>query len=298
MVVVGKRTHWVRYSPTVGLALVILGGCAGAGAAGRRGDDVTLAGLRQETERLRGEVAELRAQLEAARQAVAWHVDLWVGEVRRELEAVEGALQATVRDSDQRQAERWEVQQKRLAAIEKRTEDLNGALRSLEVSVNGLADHLARVEALSAPDRPTADSSRAAKAGGLGARGVAAGSLPERLFDRAMDRFRKGEHRQAVLEFSEIVKTYPATALAGTAQFWIGEAYFKARDFERAAAEYGKAVELAPQGKETPEALLKLGLSYRAFKRENRAREVWARLIRDFPTSEAAQQARKALREK
>jgi tol-pal system protein YbgF len=119
---------------------------------------------------------------------------------------------------------------------------------------------------------------------------------PRALFDRAMESWNKGEHGQAVLEFDELVRTFPADPLAAAAQFRIGEAYYAARDFERATVEYRKAVDLAPKGKDTPQALLRLGLAYRAQKREADARQAWSQLVRDFPESDASEEARRALR--
>ena len=42
---------------------------------------------------------------------------------------------------------------------------------------------------------------------------------------------------------------------------------------------------------------MKLGLALRVLRQEDRAREAWGRLLREFPDSEAAQRARTALRE-
>ena len=111
-----------------------------------------------------------------------------------------------------------------------------------------------------------------------------------------MENWNKGEQGQAVVEFEELVQTFPADPLVAPAQFRIGEAYFAARDFERAALEYRKAVDLAPKGKDTPQALLRLGLAYRAQKRESDARQAWNQLVRDFPESDATEEARRALR--
>ena len=123
------------------------------------------------------------------------------------------------------------------------------------------------------------------------------GTLTARaLFDRAMANWTKGEQGQAVLDFEEVVRTFPSDPLAGSAQFRIGEAYYAARDFDRAAIEYRKAVDLAPKGKDTPRALLRLGLAYRAQKRESDARQAWNQLVRDFPESEVTEEARRALR--
>jgi tol-pal system protein YbgF len=126
----------------------------------------------------------------------------------------------------------------------------------------------------------------AASAGSLGARA---------LFDRGMDSWNRGERGQAVLDFEELIQTYPSDPLAASAQFRVGEAYYAARDFERAALEYRKAVDLAPKGKDTPQALLRLGLAYRAQKKEADARQAWNQLIRDFPDSDVTEEARRAL---
>jgi TolA-binding protein len=99
-----------------------------------------------------------------------------------------------------------------------------------------------------------------------------------------------------VVDFEELVQRFPSDPLVAPAQFRIGEAYYAARDFERAAQAYRKAVELDPTGKDTPQGLLRLGLAYRAQKREADARQVWNQLVRDFPESDVTEEARRALR--
>jgi TolA-binding protein len=111
-----------------------------------------------------------------------------------------------------------------------------------------------------------------------------------------MASWNRGERGQAVLDFEELVQRFPSDPLGAAAQFRIGEAYYAVRDFERAVLGYRRAVELAPTGKDTPQALLRLGLAYRAQKREADARQAWNQLVRDFPESDATEEARRALR--
>ena len=61
---------------------------------------------------------------------------------------------------------------------------------------------------------------------------------PEKLFATAMTSFRAEEHGQAVLEFTELIDRFPKHALAGTSQYWIGEAYYRQRDFKQARPEW------------------------------------------------------------
>lgn len=254
---------------------LLLGACAG-----QRRDDGAAEG-RREAERLRGEVAELRTQVELARRASVEHADLGVRELRTELQAVQGVLEAGLRDVEQRQREQTAAHQASLQALEARVAELSRLPRGQETLPQSGAARSPSPEAI--PNPPS---------------GVAGPPPAEQLLARGLESFKRGERGQAVLELSDLLRAYPADPLAATAQFWIGEAFYEVRDWERASADYRRAVELAPRGKDAPQALFKLGLAQRALKRESRAREVWAQLIRDFPRSEAAQQARRALGER
>jgi tol-pal system protein YbgF len=259
------------------LAVVGVAGCAGSGSVRRlegdsRTHEMRLAELTQATAELQKELAAMRGQLDA---------------VRREL--------AEVRQADEaRDREAAEAVSKRFASTEKRLEALAGAVRGVEMSVGGLSDQVAKLEAVSttaaaAPRRePRPKPTARAGTPALG---------PEELFARGMDGFKNGELAQAILDFEDFIARHGSHPLAGTAQFLIGEAYYNARDFQHATVEYRKAIDMAPKGERTPEALLKLGLAYRALKRPERAREVWTQLLQDFPQSDAAGKARGAMRE-
>jgi tol-pal system protein YbgF len=250
---------------------LVLGGCAGAlreevsrQGAGLVRLQAALEATRQDLLGLRSDVATLREALEGGRDRLAEQAQAVTG--------ARAALDALVA---------------RTAATERRVEELADALSGLEVSIGALADQAARLEAAGA-------------GGPLQRPGVRRGGgpvSPEELFDRGMASFRTGELGQAVLDFEELVEQHPGHPLAPSAHFWIGEAYFRTRDFEHAAAQYQRVIDLAPGGERTPDALLRLGLALRSLRREDRARGVWARLVRDFADSEAALRARALLRE-
>lgn len=431
------------------LATGLSGGCGrGAKPAGETTAPApdSIAGLRQEVDRLRTDLAEQRARIEAAQRAGTEHADRVAQETRAEFDAVQKAMGASSRHDLQRQVEVLDAQARRIDLLERRATESGQSLRRVELSLAGIESQLARVlDPASAPapgarggsparspaaspapraaeeaaPPPAASDSAAAGAGltppamlgssrtprgsappppapasqretkvdsaerplvaeappatkkteapppvpppaakktespgsaqavakkteGPGAASPArsasedaarvakaaptsvepkaaaserpAGATPARparsgtatpapgsssaraLFDRAMENWNKGEQGQAVVEFEELVQTFPSDPLVAPAQFRIGEAYFAARDFERAALEYRKAVDLAPKGKDAPQALLRLGLAYRAQKRESDARQAWNQLVRDFPESDATEEARRALR--
>lgn len=423
------------------LLAVMAGGCVLGNGTKARGEtkappDSAL-DLRQDVDRLRADLAVLRAHVETVQRAGTEHADRVSQETRAEFDAVQKAIEASSRHDLQRQVEVLDAQARRIDLLERRATELGQALRRVELSLTGLESRLARVldpaaapppagvrggspgrsgaalpgprpaeepppavahtpesgmstaaagagltppamlgptrnprssppsspagsaaparEATAPPtkgdtaERPPADDAalaakrteapreakvtpparpaqddatrvtkaaspatetkaaaperaagatppRSAKSGISPAAPVAGSSTARVLFDRAMENWNKGEQGQAVLEFEELVQTFPLDPLAASAQFRIGEAYYTARDFERAAVEYRKAVELAPKGKDTPRALLRLGLAYRAQKREADARQAWNQLVRDFPESDATEEARRALR--
>jgi tol-pal system protein YbgF len=120
-------------------------------------------------------------------------------------------------------------------------------------------------------------------------------STPEKLYATAMTSFRAEEHGQAVLEFTELIDKFPRHPLASSAQYWIGEAYYRQRDFNQALAEFQKVPDLYPQSQSVPEALLKVGMCYRALHDVPHAREAWEQVVRAHPKSDAATQARALL---
>jgi tol-pal system protein YbgF len=246
-------------------------------------------GLHEQATRQDKDLADLRAGIDGLRGDLrSLHAD--VDALRAALEA--GLARDTAgREADEARArEGQEALAERLARSERRTEELADALTSLEVAVANLAEQFARFEAGNATGalrrtRPSVP------------RQPGPPISPEELFDRAMESYRAGELGQAVLDFAEFIDKHPGHPLAPSAHFWIGEAYFRSRDFEHAAGEYQRAIELSATGERTPDALLRLGLALRSLRREDRAREAWGRLIREFPDSDAALRARAVLRQ-
>lgn len=115
---------------------------------------------------------------------------------------------------------------------------------------------------------------------------------PEQAYAAALATFRAREHGQAVLDFLDFIAKHPRHPLAANAQYWIGEAYYVQRDYRQALAEFQKVPEVAPGAAKAADALLKIGLCQRNLRDEARARQTWQRVVRDFPQSEAAIKAR------
>ena len=121
---------------------------------------------------------------------------------------------------------------------------------------------------------------------------------PEQAYSAALATFRAHEYGQAVLDFVDFIAKHPGHRLVGNAQYWIGEAYYVQRDYRQALVEFQKVLDVAPSSPKVADALLKMGFCHRALHDENRARQTWDRVEKDYPKSEAAVKARALLRGK
>ncbi len=130
----------------------------------------------------------------------------------------------------------------------------------------------------SKPAAPAAPSSRNAEA--------------DRIFAAALAKLRAGDDGQAALEFTEFVAQYPSHPQAAAAQNYIGEAYYRQRDYRQAMGEFQKTVDGYTQAAQVSEALLKIGLCQRALGDLARAKTAWGQVVKQFPKSDAARQAR------
>ena len=220
-----------RLRPGAVVGRLVLGASLGLVGCGTLQDQVSKQGA--EVAELRTGLDGLRSDLQGLRQQVA-------------------ALQATLESADRRStAEReagevrgreiQDVLAQRLATVERRVEELGDGVTGLEVGTAALAEQFARLEAgtVAAVSPPRSRP---------GARQPGPPISPEELFDRGMESYRAGELGQAVLDFEEFAEKHPGHPLTPSAHFWIGEAYFRSRDFEQAASRYQKAIDLAATG--------------------------------------------------
>lgn len=118
----------------------------------------------------------------------------------------------------------------------------------------------------------------------------------EDLYREGMVKFRAGQPDAAVLNFYELIADYPSHPLRESAQFQVADIFYAQSDLRGALAEFESLVVALPNGSKTSDALLKIGLCQRGLGDETKARKVWQRVIKEYPSSAAARQARILLR--
>jgi tol-pal system protein YbgF len=100
----------------------------------------------------------------------------------------------------------------------------------------------------------------------------------------------------ATLSFYDLIVTYPNDPLRESAQFLVADIYFSQKDYRAALAEFEALVDAVPQGERVSDALLKIGQCQKSLGDTGRAKRTWERLVKDYPASVAARQARVLLR--
>jgi tol-pal system protein YbgF len=132
---------------------------------------------------------------------------------------------------------------------------------------------------------------------------------PQDIYQAAYIDFSKGSYSLAIAGFREFLRRYPDHELAGSAQYWIGEAYLSlARGFtdsaqgekaseslEQAVQEFKKVLANYPRAEKVPTALYKEALALIDLKQPGLAQARLQYLVDNFPRSEEISLARERL---
>ena len=126
--------------------------------------------------------------------------------------------------------------------------------------------------------------------------GSATAAPAEDLYQAGTEKFKAKDWDAAVLIFYDLIVTHPDHALRENAQFLVADIFYAQGDYRGALAEFEALLAALPKGAKVPDTLLKIGLCQRALGDGARARRTWERVVREFPSSVAARQARVLLR--
>ncbi len=115
-------------------------------------------------------------------------------------------------------------------------------------------------------------------------------------YQTAFDQLRQGAYDAAIQGFQAFLTRYPASPLAASVQYWLGETYYVTRDFERAKNAFIDLGVNYPESDRLPEAMWRLGLVYEELGDKTKAREVLQKLLQTYPDTQVANAAAQRLR--
>lgn len=132
---------------------------------------------------------------------------------------------------------------------------------------------------------------------------TAPASQEVRDYEDAFRVYRLGEYQTAIDRFRRFLQNYPSSDYADNALFWMGECHAKLGDHERAVLTFQDVVKEYPDGNKVPDALFRQGIALIELGRQTgqqdtygpAAREIFNRILTDYPNSERVPEARRQL---
>lgn len=130
----------------------------------------------------------------------------------------------------------------------------------------------------------------------------AGGTLPSgpasKQYDFAFGLLKEADYPAAEEALRTFVQQHPDSALAGDAQYWLGETYYARRQYRQAASAFAEGYRRYPKGPRAAEDLLKLGMSLARSGQRRDACVALGQLDHAFPHAGAPVKARAATERK
>jgi tol-pal system protein YbgF len=133
---------------------------------------------------------------------------------------------------------------------------------------------------------------RAAPQAALVDSGTLPSGSPQEQYNYAFGLLRQAKYDAAEQALRSFIQRYPNDALAGNAQYWLGESFYVRKDYGNAAAVFAEGYQKYPKGAKAADALLKLGMSLAQLGQKPDACRAFARFDRDFPSAPAETKSR------
>ena len=109
-------------------------------------------------------------------------------------------------------------------------------------------------------------------------------------YNFAFGLLKEADYPAAEQALRAFVQQHPDSALAGNAQFWLGETYYARGQYRAAASAFAAGYQRYPKGPKAADGLLKLGMSLARADERHNACLAFAQLDHDFPHSSLARE--------
>lgn len=119
-----------------------------------------------------------------------------------------------------------------------------------------------------------------------------AGGGGEQLYHDAFKKLQDGDYAGAERGFKAFLQGNPKHALAGNAQYWLGESYYARRDYQSAMTAFAEGYKVYKNSPKGPDNLLKLGITLATLGRKPDACAVFAKFTQDYPRATDLQKRR------
>jgi len=246
-------------------------------------------GVSKEMVQLQTQVQQLQEQMTAMQRSFDERMGVMKNLVEQDTDAVNkvanalNGLQTTL--------------QKQQADGGSKTEQLSGQIQALNDTMDEIKVRLAKVTK-QLEDMQAAQQSLAAQQATQQAQQQAQAQAPppDVLYNNGLRDYNGNKNDLALQEFSDYVKFYPNTDLAGNCYFYLGEIQFKQANYQQAAQSYDQVLQNFPSGNKAASAQLKKGFALLELGKQDEGVSELRHLIQRYPHSPESLQARDRLR--
>src|SRR5580704_11508643 len=177
------------------------------------------------------------------------------------------------------------------------TDQLSGQIQALNDTMDELKVRLAQVSK-QLEDMQSAQQSIQAQQATAQAQqqAIAQAPPPDVLYNNGLRDYNGGNNELSTQEFSDYVKFYPNTDLAGNCYFYLGEIQFRQGNYQQAAQSYDQVLQNFPGGNKAASAHLKKGFALIELGKQDDGVTELRHLLQRYPHSPEALQARDRLR--
>jgi tol-pal system protein YbgF len=178
-----------------------------------------------------------------------------------------------------------------------KVDQLSGQIQALNDSLDELKARLAKVskqlEDMQAAQQTVAAGQAAQQAQ---QQALAQAPPPDVLYNNALRDYNAAKSDLAKQEFSDYVKFYAGTDLAGNSYFYLAELAYKQGNFQEAVKNYDQVLQNFPTGSKAPSSELKKGLALIELGQKDDGIVQLRHVIQRYPRSNEALQAKDRLR--
>nr|UXE45681.1 cell division coordinator CpoB [uncultured bacterium] len=246
-------------------------------------------GVNKDMVQLQTQVQQLQEQMTAMQRAFDERMGVMKNLVEQDTDAVNkvaaalNALQTTL--------------QKQQSDGGTKTDQLSGQIQALNDTMDEIKVRLAKVTK-QLEDMQAAQQSLAAQQTQQQQQqqALAQAPPPDVLYNNALRDYNGAKNDLATQEFSDYIKFYPNTDLAGNSYYYLGEIQFRGGNYQQAAQSYDQVLQNFPSGNKAASAQLKKGFALIELGKQDEGVSELRHLIQRYPHAPEALQARDRLR--
>jgi len=216
----------------------------------------------------------------------------------QDVQANAGARLDTMSTQVQGLSDNLEEIKSRLGKLNQQLVDLQNSVQSLDAKISSGATS-APAAGLATPTSSTGTTGTTkptAYSGGSG--GIPAGApSADTLYSNGLRDITSGKYDLARSEFEDYLKYYSETDLASNAQFYLGEIFYKQKQYVDAVAAYDKVLSNYPKSFKLGPARLRKGMALLELGQKNGGVRELREVIKRFPGSDEDRLARAKLKE-